>query len=353
MKRLDALACQDISFLGKEVKEILTRGGIVALPTETVYGLAVLPTNKSAVERLYQIKHRDSNKPFSLHIPDVEKALSFLSVLPPYGYRLLEKYWPGPLTIVYYSKEGEKIGVRVPDHKILAEILRVVGSPVYLPSANLSGEKEAVSAKEVEEKFDGNIDLIVDAGPPVYFKPSTVIDLTYHPFKILREGAISVKEIVDIYVKKRIVFVCTGNTCRSVMGEHLLKKYLSEYNPHTFQRYEIISRGLHPLEGSPLSPAVAEILKREEGIVLEDHKSKRLDRKTILSSDLVFTMSDVQKEHIVKLEPTSEPRVFCLKKFLPLDMEKDIPDPMGKPYEVYFQVYELIKKAILELRDWL
>jgi tRNA threonylcarbamoyl adenosine modification protein (Sua5/YciO/YrdC/YwlC family) len=337
----------------KEIADTLLKGGIVALPTETVWGLAVLPTNKSAVERLYAIKKRDHQKPFTYHIENVEAGLSFFSILPPYGYRLVKKFWPGPLTIVSYSKEEKKVGVRVPSHRILAQVLKELNQPIYLPSANISGEKEVTSADEVEAKFDDQIDLIVDGEGPTYFIPSTVVDLTYHPFKILREGAVSVKEIVDTFIKKRLLFVCTGNTCRSVFAEYLLKKYLPQYDPFLLERYEVISRGISPQEGMDVAPLVRDILKEKEGIQVRDHRAKRLDRYTILSADLIFTMDKAQEEYILKIEPTAKSRIFPLKKFLPPELEKDIPDPITCPVSVYQEVYELIKKAILEMREWL
>lgn len=336
----------------KEVKDIILKGGIVALPTETVYGLAVLAKDKSAVEKLYAIKQRDHGKPFTLHLAEVDKALAQFAILPPYGYRLVEKLWPGPLTIIFYSTYGEKIGVRVSSHKILSLILKELGQPIYLPSANISGQKETTSADEVEKIFGNDIDLIVDGGKSVYGKSSTVVDLTYHPFKIVREGAVSSREIVDTYIKKRLVFVCTGNTCRSVMAEYLLKKYLEQYDPYLVERYEIISRGIAAPEGAqPASQTIA--LLREEGIDLVNHTAKNIDRHTILSADLIFTMEDKQREYILQIEPTADSRVFPLKKFLPQELEKDIPDPIGEPHWVYEKVYEIIKMTILELREWL
>ncbi len=353
MKRLNAVFSKDLSSVVNEVKDVLVNGGIVGLPTETVYGLAALVANKPAVEKLYKIKQRNLDKPFTLHFANIESALFYFTILPPYAYRLLEEYWPGPLTLVYFSKGKEKIGIRVPRNQILVSVLEGLNQPLYLPSANISGEKEALSADEVEKKFNKDIDLVVDGGAPVYFKPSTVIDLTFHPFKVLREGAISIREIVDVYIKKRIVFVCTGNTCRSIMAEYLLKKYLLDINPYLADRYEIVSRGIFPYEGAPVAPTVVEILKEKEDIKVESHQATRLSRHLVLSSDLIFTMEDRQKEVIIKDEPVAEAKVFNLKKFLPPDIEEDFIDPIAKPRVVYEESFERIKKAVLELIDWL
>jgi tRNA threonylcarbamoyl adenosine modification protein (Sua5/YciO/YrdC/YwlC family) len=343
----------DFSLL-KEAVKIIKEGGIVAIPTETVYGLAARADKEEVVERLYDVKQRDRAKPFSYVVDNVKKAIDgYFSVLPPFGYRLIENFWPGPLTIVYYSLDEKKIGVRVPSHVIAQYILREVNCAVYLPSANISGQKEVSSAEDVENIFNGNIDLIVDGGKSLYSKASTVIDLTYHPFKILREGVVTEKEIIETFIKKRILFVCTGNTCRSPMAEFLLKKYLLEKKPYLSQRYQIISRGTFSLDGQPASSIVIDIMREKEGLEMNGFSSNRLNREIILSSDLIFTMEDTQKDYVLKIEPTAEGRVFNLKKFLPPDLEKDIPDPIGKNYKFYEEVYSLIKKAILELKEWL
>jgi L-threonylcarbamoyladenylate synthase len=240
----------DYSLL-KEVAQTIQQGGIVALPTETVYGLAVCADKKEAVEKLYMIKKRPKEKPFTYVVDEPKKAMNeYFSIMPPFAYRLIEKYWPGPLTLVYYSQwEDKKIGLRVPSHIIAQCVLKETKCKVYLPSANISGEKEALSSKEVEEIFNGEVDLIVEGLNPLYQQPSTVLDLTYHPFKILREGVVSEREIINVFIKKRITFVCTGNTCRSPMAEFLLKKYLKEKKPYLENRYEIISRGVVYFEG--------------------------------------------------------------------------------------------------------
>lgn len=341
------------SSLVKEAAAVISKGGIAALPTETVYGLAVSTRNQSSIDKLYALKKRPSDQPFTLVLGDTETAAQSFTTLPPFGYRLIEKFWPGPLTIVYYSGNDEKTGIRVPAHAVTKEILKELGVGVYLPSANISGEKEAISAEDVEAIFNGQIDLIVDAGKSLYGKSSTVIDLTPHPFKILREGVISEKEIVDVFIRKRILFVCTGNSCRSPMAQFLLAKYLGETKPYLKNMYEIISRGIATPEGLRVTSNVVDVLQEKEGIGLSGFTPKRLDRKTILSSNLIFTMEDAQTNYILNLEPTAEGRVFGLKKFLPHELEKDIADPIGQDYEFYERVYDIIKKAVLELRDWL
>ncbi len=338
----------------KDAADMIAGGAIAAIPTETVYGLAVNPENKQSLSRLYEVKQRSKDMPLSLALADKEKALSdHFSTLPPFGYRLIEQFWPGPLTIVYFDKSEKRIGIRVPSDEIARGVVSKFKSGIYLTSANMSGSKEAMSALEVENIFDGSIDLIIDAGDTLYRKASTVIDLTPYPFKILREGVVHEKDIIDIFIRKRIVFVCTGNSCRSPMAQALLEKYLNEVKPYLSGRHEIISRGVTTLKGMPASAYTVDVLKQKEGIDIAGFSSQMLDRETILSSDLIFTMEDAHTDYILKFEPTAEGRVFGLKKFLPNELEKDIPDPIGKDIKAYEKVYSLIKKAIIELVDWL
>jgi len=337
-----------------EAAQAIIGGKVVAFSTETVYGLAARADKAGMAEKLYALKQRPPNKAFTLALAGVQAALDgYLSLMPPFGYRLVEKFWPGPLTIIYFSPKGDSLGLRVPSDRVGQNILARVGVPVYLPSANLSGHKDSVTAAQVESEFDGNIDLIVDSGPCEYGRTSTVVDMTFQPFRIAREGVIPESDIVETFIRKRLTFVCTGNTCRSPMAEMLLKKYLAQQNPFAGQRYEIISRGIAATSGHPASGEAIEILREKEGIDGRQFVSGRLDRQILLSSDLIIVMEAGQKEHLLRLEPALEGRLFTMSKFLPPDLEQDIPDPIGGAKEDYEASYELLRKAIMELKDWL
>ncbi len=338
----------------KKAVDVLSRGGIVALPTETVYGLGGLVDKNEVLNKLYEVKNRQEDKPFSYALFSADKVINnYFQTLPPFGYRIMENFWPGPLTIIYYIDGNQKLGIRIPSNVITREILKELNFPVYLPSANLSGEKDSVTAEEVQTVFDGKIDLIVDGGECSKNQPSTVIDLTFKPFKILREGNIKEKDLALTFIKKRILFVCTGNSCRSPMAEYLLKKYLGQVKPYASSRYEIISRGISTFSGLYAASNVITILKDKEDIKVEGFVSKKIDRNILLSSDFIFTMEDRQSKYILEFEPTTEGRVFNLKKFLPSIIEKDIPDPIGKDHCFYEKVYTTLKEAILELVEWI
>ncbi|MBU2102080.1 MAG: Sua5/YciO/YrdC/YwlC family protein, partial [Candidatus Omnitrophica bacterium] len=298
--------------------------------------------------------NRPPEKVFTFVTDQPDKIIvEYFSKLTPFGYRLIEKFWPGPLTIIYYSENNEKIGVRVPAHPVAQAILHEVGKRVFLPSANKSGDPEATSIAQIEADFADAIDIMVDSGAPHYAKSSTVLDLTVRPFKILREGVVSERAIIDVFIKKRILFVCTGNTCRSPMAQLLFKNAIAQDSSYPPYRYEVISRGISALTGSRISSPAVSVLQERKGIDAREFTARRLDHNTLLSADFIFAMEDEQMRYLLDFEPTIEGRLFHLKKFLPLDLEDDIPDPIGRSYETYEYVYGLLQKAILELKDWL
>ncbi|MFH0764755.1 MAG: L-threonylcarbamoyladenylate synthase [Candidatus Omnitrophota bacterium] len=176
--------------------EVIKKGGLVAFPTETVYGLGANAEDDLAVARLYKVKKRPRTKPFAAQISDISAIKGVWGCeLTEEASALAGKFWPGALTIILKSGKGEKIGFRMPKHKIALSLIREAGVPVYVPSANLSGTRPPVTAEDVLKELDGKIDIVIDGGPADVGVESTVVDLTVRPAKILREGAIKKDEI--------------------------------------------------------------------------------------------------------------------------------------------------------------
>lgn len=179
-----------------EAARILKRGGLVAFPTETVYGLGADATNAKAIERLNQVKGRPPEKPYSLHLASPEQVRSCVTSVPPIAERLMSVFWPGPLTIVIPSRDGTTIGFRVPDHPIARAFLAACGVPVAAPSANRSGSPPPTDAQEVVVALDGAFDCLLDGGPTKLGRESTVVEiLPDGRVEIRREGAISTDAI--------------------------------------------------------------------------------------------------------------------------------------------------------------
>ncbi|MGB9681539.1 MAG: L-threonylcarbamoyladenylate synthase [bacterium] len=198
---------EDINPLIKLIKE----GGIVAFPTETVYGLGTNALNKESVERIYRVKEREKEKALSLHIGTL-KGLEEIVEITPFEWKIILQFFPGPINIILKKKSSipwwigkeETIGVRYPSLKITQELLRGVGIPIVATSANMSGGPEARTAQDVIEMIGDRIDGILDGGPVPIGKPSTVVNISRKNIEILREGPIDRKIIEDI-IKKILI----------------------------------------------------------------------------------------------------------------------------------------------------
>jgi L-threonylcarbamoyladenylate synthase len=187
--------------------QAIQRGGLAAFPTETVYGLGADGLSEDAVRRLYEVKQRPRTNPFILHTADAASALALAGAVPDGAHRLSERFWPGPLTLVLPRAAnvptatcggGEQVAIRVPDNAVARMLIALSDTAVAGPSANLSGSPSPVTARHVLADFEGRIDVVLDAGPCDLGLESTVIDLTQHPPRLLRPGAITPGQIREV-----------------------------------------------------------------------------------------------------------------------------------------------------------
>ena len=204
-----------------ELVGIMRGGGLVAVPTETVYGLAGNGLEEKAVAEIYEVKGRPEVKPLSLMVHDAASMERYCENVPPQAYTLAKKFWPGPLTIVMKAKPcvpeivragGETVGLRCPDHPLTLELLEKSGVPFAAPSANPSGEPSPKNADSVLKYFDGKIDAVLDGGECGIGCESTLIDLSRTPYRILRQGALPADEIADAFVDSMKIIGITGGT---------------------------------------------------------------------------------------------------------------------------------------------
>ncbi|MFH1752574.1 MAG: L-threonylcarbamoyladenylate synthase [Candidatus Omnitrophota bacterium] len=182
-----------------EAARAIRGGALVAFPTETVYGLAANLLDEEAVDRLYRVKNRPRNKPFTIHVSSIDMVREIAPDISGKAGRLIDKFWPGPLTIILNSKDGEKVGFRMPANKIALSLIEKCGVPVVAPSANISGNKPPTNADEVLRDLDDGIDMILDGGPSQVGRESTVVDATASHCAILREGAVAAGQLRDVW----------------------------------------------------------------------------------------------------------------------------------------------------------
>ena len=184
--------------------EVILNGGLVAVPTDTVYGLAGNALNADAVAKIYDVKGRPSVKPIILLVPGLDVAGTVCASIPETARMLATKFWPGALSIILPRQDtvpdivtagGGTVGVRCPNHPKTLELMRLVGLPLAVPSANLSEMPAAKTAGEVLEYFDGKIECVIDGGACELGFESTIVDLTVEPFRVVRQGALPEEEI--------------------------------------------------------------------------------------------------------------------------------------------------------------
>lgn len=204
-----------------EAAAFLREGKLVAVPTETVYGLAGNGLDIAAVEQIYEVKGRPAVKPLSLMVPGRESIDRVCADVPKAAYALAERFWPGPLTIVLKAKPivpeivragGSTVGLRCPDHPATIETLRLAGVPFAAPSANPSGAPSPKTADEVLGYFDGQIAAVIDGGTCGIGTESTIADLSQTPYRILRQGALPEETVWQTLVDDMTIIGVTGGT---------------------------------------------------------------------------------------------------------------------------------------------
>ena len=187
-------------------RHIILSGGIVAFPTESFYGLAVNASDENAIGRLFKIKKRMDNMPVLVLIPSLEYLKGYVADVPEIALRLIGRFWPGGLTLLFKAGSGisplltsgtGKIGVRISSHPLAAALARAVDSPITGTSANISGKPGCVTAKEVYSSLGRGVDLILDGGETKGGKGSTILDVTVDPPEIIREGMISREQLQE------------------------------------------------------------------------------------------------------------------------------------------------------------
>ena len=349
-KRFDWRTADDPRDLVHRAVQALVEGGLVAFPTETVYGIAASALDESAVQRLLETKDRPKEKPLTLALAGPDRVAGYVNAVSAVGQRLVQRCWPGPLTIVFpeanqngalrklpeavrsavLSQGG--LGIRVPDHPAILETLRLLPGPLVLSSANRSGGQDSLDEDAVDRELGQTIDMILADGPTRFGRPSTVIRLVEDRFECLREGVLSLSRLRRL-ASEVITFVCTGNTCRSPMAEAIFKRMLADQIGCTVDElpergYTIVSAGLYAADGGKASPNAAETV-REYNAELGDHVTQHLSRELAAYSDRLLVMTDNHRTAILHSWPDLEAKTSLLCG------DRDVSDPVGGTAEDY------------------
>lgn len=224
----------------REAARILRRGGLLGIPTETVYGLGANALDEEAVGHIFEAKGRPQDNPLILHVPDAGWLERYCREVPEVAYLLAEKFWPGPLTMILPGKDIvprrttgglSTVGVRCPDHAVTRAIIREAGVPVAAPSGNTSGRPSPTSASDMLEDMDGKIDGIVDGGACRVGVESTIIDLTVSPPQLLRPGGLPLEELRQVLGEVTVDKAVTQQVTEGLRPRAPGMKY-RHYAPH-------------------------------------------------------------------------------------------------------------------------
>ncbi len=349
--------------------QALVEGKLVAFPTETVYGLAASALDENAVRALVEVKNRKSGHPLPLAIKSADDALDYVPDLNPLARRLARRCWPGPVTLVVNSQHpesllghlapsvrravtpGDTVGLRVPAHPLILDVLRMLTGPLVLSSANRSGGQESITAAQVAESIGDDVCMILDDGQSRYGQPSSVVRVGDGKVEMLREGVVAEKTIHRLS-SLVILLVCTGNTCRSPMAEMLCKKQIAQRlgcEPAQVEQRGVVvmSAGVGAVMGGRASGEAIDVM-RGKGLDLSSHESQPLTPHLVHLADVIYTMTRSHRGALLAQWPEAAAKTFSLCRD-----EQDVADPIGRPRELYESCADQIDAALWSRIDQL
>ncbi len=348
---IDVRRAEDVRDVVHRAVQTLVEGNLVVFPTETVYGVAASALHESAVEKLLQVKSRKPGHPLALAVKGADEAWDYLPAASRLCRRLARRCWPGPVTLVFdnvhpdtlhrqlplsvqsaVSPQGT-LGIRVPAHRLIMDVLDLIAGPLVLSSANRIGHTEAITAQEALEALGDDVQLVLDDGRCHYGQSSSVVYVKSDHLKMLREGVVP-RLAFERLAAFIAVFVCTGNTCRSPMAETLMRGKLAQRlgcQPQELDDHNVIikSAGIAASAGLPASPESVEVM-HQRGLDLRNHSSQMVTDSLIRDADIVYTLTRGHLAALLAQYPTAEDRILLLSP-----EGQDISDPIGGPVELY------------------
>jgi len=349
-----ALATADRTELVRTTAARLLQGELCLLPTETVYGLALLPGKRDAEARARRLLARPEPAPFTWHLADAGASQAIGAVLPTALQPLLQRFWPGPLTLVVPHAQRGSLGLRIPANDFTRAVLQTVGQPLWLASCRQTqaGMLPPGEPNALYQALGHAIDFCVDAGPAPLGVESTVLAVVNDRLEIRREGILSGAEVLAA-AARNILFVCTGNTCRSPLATaqaiDLAARSLGTQPADLLQhRLHFSSAGTATMAGLPASEGSL-LAGLELGLDLGEHQSQVLDRELLTRADQIYCLARSHRRAVLGRLPEAAGKVELLRPD-----GRDIADPYGGDLSAYRTAAREIQAAIgARLPDWL
>lgn len=346
--------------------QALAEGRTVAFPTETDYVVAASARRPAAIDRLATIVTRRPSEPLlTLAVKSAAEALDWAPRLSPLGQRIARRCWPGPVAVLVADDHPEslvrrlpaatrqhiigdgRLRLRAPAHAMLAACMRMLAGPIVLAEPGRPDQPPAVTAEEIAALAASALDLVIDDGRARYAQPASTIEVDEHGFRVVRPGIVA-EDTVRRLSSLMVLFVCTGNTCRSPMAEALFRQMVAERlgcRPEEIEAHGVIvaSAGTSAWAGGqPSAGAVAAMA--DAGINLTGHESQPLTDTLIRQADVIWTMTAGHRGAILAQFPEAGDRVAVLSPD-----RIDVVDPIGGPVETYRECARQIR-AHLESR---
>jgi protein-tyrosine phosphatase len=349
--RHERLADANPDALCSDVTASLQRGEMSILPTETVYGLTALPSHEQAAERVSNWKGRDAKQPLTFHVADIDDVKKLGAKIGLAAERLIERYWPGPLTLILKGPDGNSIGVRQPANKFTRKVIKACGEPLWMTSVNATGESPLLEPKDIAAACQADVAFLVDDGASPIGVASTVVRVDRGPIEVLREGILTRDEVLGT-AADLILFVCTGNTCRSPLAEAMAREEIGQ--AMGIPANEVLARGIKfASAGTATVPGMSASdgsLKAgaETGLDLNNHRSQPIDSSLWQRAMKIYCLGDSHRQTLLAEAPECADKIELLR---PDGM--DIADPYGGDLQVYQRARDEIHAAVkARSGDW-
>ncbi|MCD6176758.1 MAG: Sua5/YciO/YrdC/YwlC family protein [Candidatus Cloacimonetes bacterium] len=326
----------------------IERDAIFLHYTGSMFGIGCSAFSKEAVTKIDLLKDRKDKSGYIVLIPDIDWLNRFDVQLTPKVNRILQQYWAGELSVILEVpdprfndiSQNAKVAFRIPTNELLREYIIKLDQPIISTSVNKSGKKPVQNLDEILTGFESWFDFAIlpDNVQRSNNLPSTIIEFTDEKLSIIRKGSIPFSEIELSYEAPQILFVCTGNTCRSPIAKCLAKRIITEKEI----KFRVTSAGF-TTDGMPISENSNYVLALH-GIDASEHTSTLLNEESLRKSWLVLTMTANHKNKILQLYPASASKVYTLSEYTGLS--SDITDPFGKDIEYYKNTFEEINEKV-------